>query len=111
MEPDFFPDIALTTAINSRQNTRLSISRVALDCLPATSVNRVAAKFARIRVSVMARRNQRSEVSNESRVVMNMAYLLDDGVDGFRYGHDARVRNGYQREDLQTLYNQFPSLS
>ena len=46
----------------------------------------------------MVRRSQRSEVCKETWVVMNMDDLpgFDDRVGGFRYGHDAGVRNWYQ---------------
>jgi hypothetical protein len=106
IEPGFFPDIALKKAIKSRQINRLPTSLASGNCLLAASASRVAAKLARIRIIVMVRRNQRSEVCNEIRVVINMdipfmpatlwmSYLpcFDDEAGDFRYKHDANVRN------------------
>jgi hypothetical protein len=72
IEPGFFPDIALKKTINNRQINRLPTSLASGDCLRAASASRVAAKLARTRTIVMVRRNQRSEVCNEIRVVINM---------------------------------------
>ena len=107
--------------IKSRQSNKLPISLASIDCPLAVSASVVAAKLERIRIIVTARRNQRSEVCNETRVVMNMDiplshttlfmdYLLcfNDEVDSFRYQHDANVRNWYPPAGFQTLYNLLP---
>ena len=72
IEPGFLPDIALKKTIKSRQINRLPASLASGDCLLAASASRVAAKLVRIRIIVMVRRNQRSEVCNEIGVVINM---------------------------------------
>ena len=51
---------------------RLPISLAPVDPPLAASASMVTAKLARIRTIVMARRNQRSEVWDEIRVVINM---------------------------------------
>jgi len=69
----------------------------------------------------MARRNQRSEVWDEIRVVMNMDIPLsrttlfmdylpcfDDEVGCLNYQHDSKVRKWYQSASFQTLYNPLP---
>jgi hypothetical protein len=58
--------------IKSRQINKLPISLAAVEPPLAASASMVAAKLARIRTIVMARRNQRSDVWGELRVVINM---------------------------------------
>ncbi len=67
-----FPDIVLMKTIKNKQINRLPISLAPVDPPLGASASRVAAKLARIRIIVMARRNQRSEVCNEIWVVMDM---------------------------------------
>jgi hypothetical protein len=90
---DFFLDVVIVKTIKNKQINRLPISLASVDCPLAASASMVAAKLERIRMIVMTRRNQRSEVCNEIRAVINidiplrrttlfMFYLLcfDDGA-------------------------------
>jgi hypothetical protein len=70
--PAFFPATVLVKIIKHRQVKRLAISLRSVEPPLAWSASRVAAKFERIRTIVMVRRNQRSDVCNEIRVVMDM---------------------------------------
>ena len=72
IDVDFFRDAILIKRIKNRQNNRLPKSLASIICPLGASASMVAVKLKRIRVIVMIRRDQRSEVGNEIRVVINM---------------------------------------
>jgi len=72
VEPDFFLEIVLVKRSKSKQINRLARSMPPVAFLPGASTSAVAAKLEMIRTTVIVRRNQRSEICNEIRVVINM---------------------------------------
>ena len=72
IDTDFFLDAILSKSIKNRQKNKLPKSLASIDGPLWASASMVTAKLERIRVIVMIRRDQRSEVCNEIRVVINM---------------------------------------
>jgi len=110
--PDFFLDLVIMKKIKNRQINKVPKSAASVDAPAGASASMVAAKLDRIRIIVMIRRDQRSEVCNEIWVVIDINIPLVPAAlclcYGCHYGHDAKVSNSGKPASFQTLYNPDP---
>ena len=72
VEPDFFLEIGLVKRSKNKQINMLPRSIIAVGLPSGVCTSTVAAKLEMISTTVMVRRNQRSEIYNEIRFVINM---------------------------------------
>ena len=72
VEPDFFLENGLVKRSKNKHINMLPISIIPLSLPSGACTSTVAANLEIIRTTVMVRRNQRSEIYNEIRVVINM---------------------------------------